>query len=224
MYFPKSQIKTNLYTNGGEYSYSSNGEEYIGYYWKTASGKFFTGKTPSDSPIELLIPLADSFKEPSNIKGSFLYIYDGIDFADPQSPSIEGNLEAFEEEYKENDIKTYSTLKNIDTNKAFLLPTYSPNIPTNNDYIRGEYRRLFCKKTNEILYTEISSDFYKKLVNKDSTVAYEYYTPFNIPWKLTGNKEQVYKVNKNVVELTMKQQKLPSFNKYLKEDYTKYYK
>jgi len=224
MYYPKTQIKTNLYTNGGEYMYSSNKKEYIGYYWKTSSGKIFTGKTPQDPPIELLVPMVPSFKEPSDIKGSFLYIYDGIDYADPNSPSLNNNIEEIEENYNENDINIYSNLKNIKTDKITLLPIYSPNIPTDNDYKIGEYRRYFCKKINEIIYIEINANFYNKLVSKNSEVAFEYYTPFNIPWKLTGDKEQVFKVNKNIVELTMKQLKLSSFNKYLKEDYVKYYK
>jgi hypothetical protein len=40
---------------------------------------------------------------------------------------------------------------------------------------------------------------------------------------LTGDKQTVARVNKNVVELTMIRQKLPKFNLYLKEDYTKYF-
>ena len=80
----------------------------------------------------------------------------------------------------------------------------------------------FCKKSNEILYLEISKDTYNKLISKDSTIAFQYYIPFNIPWQITGTKEQTYKVNKNIVELTMKQQKLPMFDMYLKKDYTKY--
>ena len=43
MYYPKSQILPNLYTNGEEYIYSSNSKEYIGSYFATADGKFFTG-------------------------------------------------------------------------------------------------------------------------------------------------------------------------------------
>ena len=35
MYYPKSQIKTNLFTNGNEYFLSTNGESYTGYYYKT---------------------------------------------------------------------------------------------------------------------------------------------------------------------------------------------
>ena len=55
MYFPKSQIKSNLYTNGGEYITSTTKTEYIGYYYETSSGQKYTGKTPQDgSNISLL--------------------------------------------------------------------------------------------------------------------------------------------------------------------------
>jgi hypothetical protein len=50
MYYPKSQIKTNLFTNGDEYYISTNGESYKGYYYKTSNGQVFTGKTPDDRP------------------------------------------------------------------------------------------------------------------------------------------------------------------------------
>ena len=73
-----------------------------------------------------------------------------------------------------------------------------------------------CKMTDE--------DIYNKLISKDPIIAFQYYQPFNIPWQLTGDKEQVFKTNRNIVELTMKQQNLPQFDLYLKKDYTKYYK
>jgi hypothetical protein len=37
MYFPKSQITPNQYTNGGEYALSTTEEEYIGYYYLTST-------------------------------------------------------------------------------------------------------------------------------------------------------------------------------------------
>ena len=45
MYFPKSQITPNLYTNGKEFAYVNNKQEYIGYYFKVSTGKYFTGTT-----------------------------------------------------------------------------------------------------------------------------------------------------------------------------------
>jgi hypothetical protein len=101
---------------------------------------------------------------------------------------------------------------------------YSPTIPTENDYQTGEYRRYFCKKVNEIIYIEINKNTYDKLKAKDKGIAWDQYLYFNIPWQLTGDKEKVFITNKNIVLLTMKNQKLPMFDKYIKEDYVKYYK
>ena len=54
MYFPPSQIKTNLYTSGKELSYASNGDEYVGFYFKTSSGRYYSGKNPNNPPNVLL--------------------------------------------------------------------------------------------------------------------------------------------------------------------------
>ena len=48
MYYPASQIKTNIYTNGTELVIKSDNQKYIGYYYKTSDGKYFSGKTPDD--------------------------------------------------------------------------------------------------------------------------------------------------------------------------------
>ena len=39
MYYPKSQIQTNLYTNGGELMTRLGKREYIGYYYEVSDGK-----------------------------------------------------------------------------------------------------------------------------------------------------------------------------------------
>ena len=59
-YYPKSKIITNLYTNGGEYIIIETNQEYTGYYHKTYDGKFFTGKTPNDPPVNEIVKLVDS--------------------------------------------------------------------------------------------------------------------------------------------------------------------
>ena len=97
-------------------------------------------------------------------------------------------------------------------------------LPTQQDYQNGEFRRLFCKKTNEVIYIEINQDTFDKLVAKDSQILWQLYQPFNITWQLTGNKETVARVNKNSVELVSFRNKFPRLDEYLKFDYTKYYK
>ena len=202
MYYPLSQIKVNLYTNGGEYVYLSTKENYTGYYWQTSKQEFFTGKTPQDVPNEKLIQIFE---------------YSSNDIS--KGPNIPLNIN--QEDVRNSD---YIDILNINVNQIILIPSFSPTLPTQQDYANGEMRRYFCKKTNEIIYLEVSKDTYDKLVKQDSTILWQLYLPFNLPWQLTGSKEQVYKVNKNIVELTSVKQKLSMLAEYLKMDFTKYYK
>ena len=171
-YYPQSQIKTNLYTNGNEYIVSATGASYTGYYWKTSKGEYFSGKTPQDLPSQKLNPIPASSQ-------------------------------------------------NVST--TIILQNSYPQ-PTQNDYNVGEFVRYFCKKANELKYLEISKDNYFDLVNRNPQYDYALYLPFYIHWQLTGNKEQVYNTNKNMVQLTMQRQNLYQFDKFLKEDYLKFYK
>lgn len=198
MYFPLSQISTNLFANEGEFIYVSTQLPYFGNYWKTSTGKYYTGKTPQDKPTQEIIPLSDSLGTlTSTLVNSYYNQTDDnnevyIDLIKPLAPAIP--------------------------------PQYSVNIPTPQDYNIGEYRRYFCKKTNEILYIEISKDTYDQLIGQDPTIQYQLYFPFNLSWKLTGNREQVFTVNKNITELTSQQLILPMLSEYLKKDFTKYWK
>ena len=78
----------------------------------------------------------------------------------------------------------------------------------------GKNCQKLCTKINDISYIELDKDTYFSIVNKDPKIVYELYIPFNLPWKISGNKEDVYKVNKNITKL----------GEYLKFDYLKYYK
>ena len=223
-YYPKSQIKTNLYTNGGELVYKKNSEPYSGYYWINSSGKYFTGKTPQDTPYnELIKPFSnDAPSVPSSTtinnvvqKSSTL----ALSYGDPYVGD-DPNL------YNERDILSYALLSNTPSDPPLTtyLPTYSPTLPTEQDYKVGEFRRYFCKKTNEIIYLEISKDTYDKLVKKDSKIAFQLYQPFNLSWRITGNIAQVASINANSTILASVKQNLPMLPAYLKNDFTKYYK
>jgi hypothetical protein len=201
MYYPLSQITPNLYTNGSEFAYVSTNQSYTGYYWKTSDGKYYTGKTPQDIPSEEITLISNSSQTsitPLDTSNNFSYY----------------NTDGISSEY----------IGIVSPPPPALVPLYSPTFPTQKDYQVGEFRRHFCKKTNEIIYLEISKDTYDKLIKKDSTILYQLYFPFNIPWKLTGDKSQVFITNKNITELTIQNLKLPMFSEYLKNDFTKYYK
>jgi len=208
MYYPLSQIKTNLYTNGGEFT--SNPQDttnsYIGFYWKTSGDELFTGKTPQDKPN---IPL---FKIPS------------LEEQPSTNPLNNSNKTLTTNFFSGNPlVEEYIVLTNTDPSTINYLPYYNPQLPTSIDYQNGEFRRFFCKKTNEITYIEISNKIYNDLVSKNPQILWQLYLPFNITWQLTGDKQQVAKVNRNIVDLASVTLKLPKFNLYLKEDYTKYY-
>jgi hypothetical protein len=208
-YYPLSQITSNLYTNGLEYAVDlkNPSNSYSGYYWKTSDGRYFTGKTPQDIPnIEIfVIPNLQGGENgdsaPTQVTINNITVFDG----DPL-------------------VEDYLRLKNIPPTTVTSMPSYYSPQPTQSDYQTGEFRRYFCKKTNEIQYIEISEATYALLSSKDPQILWQLYFPFYIPWSLTGTKEQVARVNKNIVDLTMKNLKLPRFNDYLKNDYTKYYK
>jgi len=49
-YYPKSQIKTNQYSNGTLFVLTS-GVVYTGYYYQTSDGRYFSGKNPQKASL-----------------------------------------------------------------------------------------------------------------------------------------------------------------------------
>lgn len=224
MYYPLSQITTNLYSNGDLW-YESNSQPYIGYYFKTSKEQYFTGKTPSDGPnVSLIDPTSFEIpisSIPDNYKVNPLFSIN--------DPGVSLDI-ALDPLYNETVLNNYVALtqnlpstQRIINNTPTYLPYYNPQLPTQQDYQIGEFRRYFVKKSNEIIYTEINRDQYNKIIDRDPQILWQLYFPFFIDWQLTGDKQEVARVNRNMVLLASKTRVLPSFNLYLKEDYTKYY-
>ena len=198
MYFPKSQIKTNLYTKGGEYSFANSNDSYIGYYYKTSDGRYFSGRTPNESPTFELFNLSLE-----NL---------------PLTPSLETT------DYYSID-RGYARSTNLSFNQTPPSPPkQSYPIVTENDYKLGEFQRYFVKKGNETQFLEISLEDYRKYVSQDRDVMFELYIPIQINWILTGEKEQVYQVNQSIVSRTEREQNLPGFTQYFRDRFTQFYK
>jgi hypothetical protein len=205
MYYPKSQITTNLYTNGEELYLASNFSSYKGYYYKLSNGKFFSGKTPQDGPnVELIKgetpvsgPDSGFTQTPGFITPSGDFITYPVDFSSTEYPLYKDQL--------------------------MNVPLYYSNTPTEQDYQNGTFPRYFCKKANELIYIEISKNTFDKLTNKDPNIYWQLYVPFQINWKLTGSREDVFRVNRNIVEIAMNKNKLYKFDDYLKKDYLKFW-
>lgn len=218
MYIPKNRIQTDLYTNGGEYVYASTQNFYKGFYWKTFDGKIYTGKSPSNKPNQLL----EKYQTPS------------INNLSPTQPLTNSTI--VPGEYigdPDNDVGIigivieYETVKNpsniTNPNSKYLPVNYFPS-PTEENYKLGIFERYFALKANENLYQEINKETYTKLKNKDSDWMWELYIPFIVSWTISGNKEETFKANKNSVLLTEQRLKRKGLQRFLKEDYLKFYK
>ena len=208
-YYPKSQLRTNLFTNGNEFKaskkenssfeynksnpqFSKSNNTYIGPYHQTSEGLSFTGKTPNNSSI-LLYPIPLNVSPSENLSIT--------------SPII---------------IKNSNFPSDFQANERYI-PTPTKSNPLEQNYINGIFPRYFCKKNNEILYFEIDKKTYTDLINKSSKVAYDLYTPILINWVLVGNKEQVFLNNKANISRIQQTQKLFGFISYFKNNFTEYY-
>jgi hypothetical protein len=198
MYYPKSQIVIDLYTNGQEYVIKSTQENYVGPFWKTSDGKFFTGKTPEAKNIQELT-LSQSSITAATLSNN-VYV---------------NNSYVITNSYT----KLYPEFSKIE----YIPSPFNPQ-PTQDDYALEEFTRYFCKKTNEVRYLEINKETYEKLVGQDPTYLWQVYTPFRYQWNISGEKEQVYSTNKKVTEYMITKFNLYSLNKFLKEDYLKFFK
>jgi len=196
MYFPSSQIKSNLFTNGNEYILSTTKEEYKGYYYEISNGRKYTGKTPQDGQNILLI-----------VQNSIQSITPPTPpTTDLTSPTI----------YSLNE-----SISNSLPNRS--LPQYNPTTPTQKDISLGVFQRFFCKKNNELIYVEINQPTYSQLKARSSQIAWDLYTPLDTLWYIKGDREKVYNTNKNLISLIEQKQKWYGFSQYFKEDFSKYY-
>jgi hypothetical protein len=123
-------------------------------------------------------------------------------------------------------VTNYSIIKNISLNKPdikFLPSQYYPT-PTPSDYNLGVFTRYFVVKANENIYLEVNEDTFNNIQNKSADWAWELYTPFSLPWTLTGERDTVFITNRNITQLTEQRLKRRGLQEFLKLNYLKFYK
>jgi hypothetical protein len=210
-YTPLNRIQTNLFTAGGEYYVLSTKQIYQGYYYRLYNGKIFTGKTPDDyQTAELAVYNSNEIQNLNT---------------NPQQ-LLKQSVTALDTEVILPGISTYLTIVGtpIENPPVLKAPTtYFPQ-PTPQQYQVGEFLRYFAKKTNELLYIEITKETYVSLKSQDSGYAWQFYLPFQLPWQISGDKMMVAKTNRNMVLLTEQRLKIKGLQQFLQEDYTKFYK
>ena len=131
----------------------------------------------------------------------------------PQDPTDSGN-EISDYRFSTKDKNLFSKLNGItpDTSVITTPPPFFPQ-PTEQDYQLGEFTRYFSKKINENKYTETSGLFQNTL-----------YIGIQLPWLITGNKDEVSRINENMVKLREQELGISGFGFYLKHNYLKFYR
>lgn len=190
MYYPKSQITPNLYSNG-TLVYKTSRNPYYGYYYATSDKKYYTGRTPNNPQSFELILL-----EEDNI------------------PTDEDNVEidgTFDTRFGTTTNLNYSYL----TSKTPDTPLPQPpkpftSSPTEAEIEIGEYRRYFAKKGNELLYIEISKSTYDKFFNKDPKTLFNLYEVKYFPFSLESTG-----VNQNLASIIERRDKWYGFSDFI---------
>lgn len=198
-YIPANRVITNLTCNG-ELNIKETGKPYYGVYYSLYNGKFYTGKNPSNTPsYELIIKETNTTITPTNLA--------------PQS--IITNINNYNN-------ATYINIQNKPVNNKFLPNLYFPRI-TDEEKQLGEFTRFFTKKINENLYTEIDKEQYNNFNSKNQEYFWELYELIVIPWEIKGNEENVYNINRNMVELWENKNKKYGLGAYLEYNYLEFY-
>ena len=160
MYYPKSQIKPNLYTNGNRYILSTTQEEYTGYYYEISNGQIYTGKNPQDGPNILLLPITESFFDTNPL---FLPTESISDIAEVN-----------------NLIIPQSTISFLTSPTVRSIPKFNLTLPTSQNQQNGQFTRYFCKRNNDTQYLETSKETHDQLKSHNPQIAWDLYTPVSL--------------------------------------------
>lgn len=211
-YYPKSQIKSSLYTNGGTfttnplYSFDQRTLEssYVGYYYLTSNGKAYTGKNPKDpTTVPLYLITLNSPEEAVNETNITLNTIS----SNPEQSIL---------------LNQYTQFPSSQSQRKRSIPSFYLTLPTEQDKQNGYFTRYFCKKNNQLMYFEISQTSYSKLKAQNPTIAYDLYSGLSLQWVIKGDLQQVASVNQSNVNRASSQNNWPSFIQYFK-NFAQYY-
>jgi len=209
-YFPKSQITTNLSTNGDEFVYLKNKESfYVGPYYKTSTNKFYTGVNPSNGTgVEIVKVEKDSLKLKTDNPNP-PPVLSGTNFLSSTLDLIDFDLQEDESlsYYDSEVIQSYPNTTNF---KRKLYPergTSFPSSPSSTSFVR-----YYVKKGNELIYFEVSKETYSKLKSKDPSIAFELFECLSFPYSV--NQINSDEINRKVIAEIERNNKWYGFLQY----------
>ena len=157
MYYPKSKIITNLYTNGQEMVYLLTEQPYEGAYHILSNGKIYTGRNQQDG-------------QPQGLKFVALNL---PDVGGSNTPAIPVSNTVYDYLRKKQQI---SAPKIELIEPKYTQPTVKYPILT----------RYFLRRTNNAIFTEVSLKDYNAIKNRDKKYNWGIYVTFELPWSTSG--------------------------------------
>lgn len=207
VYIPKSQIKSNQFTNGNEWYYVKNNASYVGSYFKLSNGKAYTGRSPNNPPNE-------EITQNTPIVSSQTKNYPFI--GETQSVKYMGS-------WRSKDLKIYGILKKTDYNLSRSNPQYNPTIPLSENFEQGSFIRYFTVRVNQLEFLEINKETYDNILSQNPVWMWENFIPFTLRWYIKGDIERTFNNNKGSLFLTEKNIKRKGLEKYLSNNYLQYF-
>ena len=194
MYYPKSKIISNLYTNGQELVYTSTERFYTGSYHILSDGRIYTGKNQQDGELKSL-KFAEEVQQ--------------LDAEAVASSTGNKNLNSntFYDEIRRRQQINPPKLELLEP--KYIRPTVKYPILT----------RYFLRRTNNAVFTEVSLADYTAIKNRDSKYNWGIYIPFELPWSTSG--AYIKETNERMVLLTENRYKVYGFTQYI-TDYTEF--
>lgn len=159
-YYPKSRIVQNQNTNGGEFIVAETKEDYIGSYWITFEGEYYTGINQYDLNVRQL-----------TLKTT------------PPKTLVNSPLNNAYRKITEN-----STSPEVEALNATQLPELFFPTPTPVDYQVGSFIRYFTKKRNggSESIIEISKTTYEDINNQSASYNYYLWETVTVYWAISG--------------------------------------
>lgn len=182
MYLPKFKYKGNLTTPGSEFVIKSTQTEYVGLYFETYNGKYYSEPEPTPTSKEL-----EKYSE--NIR-EFEYgsLFDPVPFPP--------------------DLEDYDLIEPDDhvfrLKSTYPIRTHYP-VVSESDYEKGFTYRYYVRNKNTGRIQEVSSDVFENMERATEKYYYPNYLIVKIRWSLTDpikNRDEIVKTNRRFPGLT----------------------
>ena len=200
-YYPSFRTKNNLITRGGEFLL--NDQSYVGPYYQTYDGKYFSGPNPVIGPSNPLTSYSTYQSAPSL---SGLGVTSKV-------------------------VQQLARVNKTQRSSPSSPVSYFPN-PTEEDYSRGYVTRYFLKKVNDMGYViEISPTEYANFSNGTVNYNVSSYLSATLLWKLTGPLNSIrvsqYDVRAGIIDTNKRltenlNKTFIGITEFINEDYAKY--